>query len=61
MRIDDLEQALTYLGTLLLDRKQLYAAADHGADSKHFKDLQMLKPNKTEIEEAARWCVTHDV
>lgn len=40
---------------------KLYAAVDQGPDSKHFADLKLLKPSKNELEEAEKWCKTHDV
>ena len=40
---------------------KLYAAVDQGPDSKHFSDLKLLKPTKSELEQAERWCRTHDV
>jgi hypothetical protein len=39
---------------------KLYAAVDQGA-GKHLDDLLALKPTETEIEQAARWSMTHDV
>jgi hypothetical protein len=39
---------------------KLYAAVDQGA-RKHLDDLQALKPTSDEIEQAARWSMTHDV
>jgi len=39
---------------------KLYASVDQGA-GKHFDDLLALKPTSEEIEQAARWSVTHDV
>ena len=39
---------------------KLYAAVDQGA-GKHFDDLLALKPTEIEIEQAARWSMTHDV
>ena len=30
-------------------------------NSKHFADLKVLQPTQTELEEARRWCITHDV
>ncbi|MGO8987393.1 MAG: hypothetical protein ACLQGU_06395 [bacterium] len=39
---------------------KLYAAVDQGA-GKHVDDLQALKPTSDEIEQAARWSMTHDV
>ena len=39
---------------------KLYAAVDQGPTSKHYGDLKYLQPNKTELEEARRWCITHD-
>jgi hypothetical protein len=39
---------------------KLYAAVDQGP-GKHLDDLQALKPTSDEIEQAARWTMTHDV
>lgn len=39
---------------------KLYATVDHGPKSKHYEDLKYLQPNKIELEEAKRWCITHD-
>jgi len=39
---------------------KLYASVDQGA-GKHFDDLLALKPSSEEIEQAARWSMTHDV
>jgi hypothetical protein len=39
---------------------KLYAAVDQGA-GKHLDDLLALKPASGEIEQAARWAMTHDV
>jgi hypothetical protein len=39
---------------------KLYAAVDQGA-GKHLDDLLALKPASDEIEQAARWSMTHDV
>jgi len=39
---------------------KLYAAVDQGA-GKHLDDLLTLKPAPAEIEQAARWSMTHDV
>ncbi len=39
---------------------KLYAAADDGI-GKHYYDLLLLEPNSRELEEAARWSMTHDV
>lgn len=39
---------------------KLYAAVDQGA-GKHFDDLLALKPTPDELEQAARWSMTHDV
>jgi len=38
---------------------KLYAAVDQGG--KHYQDLVALKPTAQELEEAARWSMTHDV
>jgi hypothetical protein len=40
---------------------KLYASVDHGHNSKHFGDLKSLQPTEAELEEAKRWCITHDV
>ena len=39
---------------------KLYAAVDQGA-GKHLDDLLALKPTEIEMEQAARWSMTHDV
>jgi hypothetical protein len=39
---------------------KLYAAIDQGPQSKHFADLQVLKPSREELITAARWTITHD-
>jgi hypothetical protein len=39
---------------------KLYAAVDQGA-GKHLDDLLALKPTSDELENAARWTMTHDV
>ena len=39
---------------------KLYAAVDQGPRSKHFRDLQELKPSREELVFGARWTVTHD-
>lgn len=39
---------------------KLYAAVDQGPNSKHFRDLSLLDPSRSELEAAARWCQTHD-
>jgi hypothetical protein len=39
---------------------KLYAAVDQGA-GKHFDDLLALNPKADELEQAARWSMTHDV
>ncbi len=39
---------------------KLYAAADQGA-GKHFDDLLALNPTPDELEQAARWSMTHDI
>jgi len=38
---------------------KLYASVDQGA-GKHFDDLLALDPTADELEEAARWSMTHD-
>jgi len=49
-----------YLGRYDQIHFKLYAAVDQGA-GKHLDDLLALKPASDEIEQAARWSVTHDV
>lgn len=39
---------------------KLYAATDHDRNSKHFSDLESLKPTKEELQQAAKWCRTQD-
>ena len=39
---------------------KLYASVDQGA-GKHFDDLLALKPTGEELEQAARWSMSHDV
>ena len=39
---------------------KLYASVDQGA-GRHFDDLLALKPTTDELEQAARWSMTHDV
>jgi len=39
---------------------KLYASADQGA-GRHFDDLLALNPTPDELEQAARWSMTHDV
>lgn len=39
---------------------KLYAAVDQGS-GKHLDDLLALKPTSDEIEQAARWSITHDI
>lgn len=39
---------------------KLYATVDQGPLSKHYADLKYLKPNKNELEDAKKWCITHD-
>lgn len=39
---------------------KLYAAVDQGI-GKHYDDLLALAPDAQELEEAARWSMTHDV
>lgn len=40
---------------------KLYASVDQGPKSKHFADLIILKPSPIELEQAKRWCISHDV
>ena len=39
---------------------KLYAAADRDRRDIHFSDLIALEPTADELEEAARWSMTHD-
>mgnify|MGYP001614693401 CR=1 FL=1 len=39
---------------------KLYATVDQGM-GKHYNDLLLLEPSAKELEEAARWSMTHDV
>lgn len=39
---------------------KLYAAVDQGPRSRHFQDLEELRPERDELLAAARWTVTHD-
>jgi hypothetical protein len=38
---------------------KLYATVNQGPKSKHYTDLKHLKPNKHELAEAKKWCITH--
>ena len=49
-----------YLGRYDQIHFKLYAAVDLGA-GKHLDDLLALKPTSDELENAARWTMTHDV
>lgn len=49
-----------FLGRYDLIHFKLYAAADQGI-GKHYDDLLALKPTREELEDAARWSMTHDV
>ncbi len=49
-----------YLGRYDQIHFKVYAAVDQGA-GKHLDDLLALKPISEEIENAARWSMTHDV
>ncbi|HSX11162.1 MAG TPA: hypothetical protein VLF94_05560 [Chlamydiales bacterium] len=40
---------------------KLYASVDQGPESKHFADLTALKPSFEELQQAKKWCITHDV
>jgi hypothetical protein len=40
---------------------KLYASVDQGPRSKHFADLIALKPSADELEQAKKWCMSHDV
>ena len=39
---------------------KVYAATDHGPNSRHFADLKTLAPTREELIEAGRWTRTHD-
>lgn len=39
---------------------KVYAAADQGRRSKHFRDLEALEPSGAELLDAAHWAITHD-
>ncbi|MDH7511989.1 MAG: DUF6036 family nucleotidyltransferase [Clostridiales bacterium] len=47
-----------YLGRYDQIHFKLHAAVDQGG--KHFDDLLALKPSSQELEDAARWSMTHD-
>lgn len=49
-----------YIGRLDQIYFKLYAVADQRADM-HVADLHALKPTETELADAARWAMTHDV
>ncbi len=49
-----------YLGRYDQIHFKVYAAVDQGA-GKHLDDLLALKPTSEEVENAARWSMTHDV
>ena len=49
-----------YLGRYDQIHFKLYAGVDQGA-GKHLDDLLALKPTSDELENAARWTMTHDV
>jgi len=51
---------IDFLGRFDQIHFKLYAAVDQGA-GKHLDDLLTLKPAPAEIEQAARWSMTHDV
>jgi hypothetical protein len=40
---------------------KLYAAVDQGSTSKHFADLNRLKPTHKELLIARNWCLIQDV
>jgi hypothetical protein len=39
---------------------KLYASVDQGPHSKHYADLQRLRPSLEELRWAGEWCRTHD-
>lgn len=51
----------TVYGPKLAIHFKLYAAAADGLDSRHMQDLIALKPTSDELENAARWSMTHDI
>jgi hypothetical protein len=59
----EIEKVLTALAEQLETYDQihfkLHAAADQSG-GRHYDDLLALKPTVKEIEEAARWSLTHD-
>ncbi|MBU4175674.1 MAG: hypothetical protein KKB90_10340 [Actinobacteria bacterium] len=48
-----------YCSKLDLIHLKLFAAVD--VRGRHLEDLQKMKPNHSEMEQAARWCLTQDV
>ncbi len=49
-----------FIGRLDQIHFKLYAVADRRDDT-HIADLRALKPTETELADAARWAMTHDV
>ncbi|MBW1862936.1 MAG: hypothetical protein JRJ02_11265 [Deltaproteobacteria bacterium] len=49
-----------FLGRIDQIHFKLYASVDQGA-GKHFDDLLALNPTEEELEQSARWSMTHDV
>ena len=52
--------SIYYIGRLDQIYFKLYAVADRRDDT-HIADLRALKPTETELADAARWAMTHDV
>lgn len=53
--------SLVLLGYLDQIFFKLYATVDQGPTSKHFADLNRLKPTHDELLTASKWCLTQDV
>jgi hypothetical protein len=51
---------VNYLGRYDQIHFKLYAVVDQGA-GKHLDDLLALRPTSEEMEQAARWTMTHDI
>jgi hypothetical protein len=50
---------VSFIGRLDQIHFKVYAAADRGGY--HVKDLRALQPTDLEMEQAARWAMTHDI
>ncbi len=49
-----------FLGSYDQIHFKLFAAVDRGRPDVHFDDLMVLRPTAQELEDAARWTMTHD-